>query len=173
MAVPVRRYQRPKTVGDPNSPLYYYLRQEPGSFQIVTLRMIAQRMERSGSLTAQDTLHSFENFILEIRNELVLGNKVKIPGLGTFQMTFSTEGTETEEECTVKKIKKVNIRFLVDNTLRLVNDSNATTRGAVNNVQFYIKKKEKTNAEDNGGNNNSGGDDGGGGGGDEFIDPSA
>lgn len=177
MPVPVKRYQRRKVLSDKSSELLYYLRQEPGSFKTITLKTIAQRMERVGSLTAQDARHVFENFMVEIRNELIEGNKVKIEGLGTFQMTFSMNGTEEEKDCTVKKIKRVNIRFSVDNALRLANDSTATTRGSSNNVLFYIKGETtpaSTNEDDNnnpgdtpGGNGGNDGDDGG------FIDPAA
>ena len=33
----------------------------------------------------------------------------------------------------------MSIRFKVDNSLRLANDTTATTRGVDNNVQFFIK----------------------------------
>ena len=35
----------------------------------------------------------------------------------------------------------MHIRFAVDNSLRLANDSTATTRGGENNVSFYIKSE--------------------------------
>lgn len=139
MGVPVKRYKRHKMLGDTSSPQLYYLRQEPGSFKTITMRKIAQRMERVGALSAQDAIHTIENFIIELRNELIEGNKVKVDGLGTFHITFCTKGTEEEKDCTVKKINRVNVRFKVDNSLRLVNDSTASTRGGDNNVQFYIK----------------------------------
>lgn len=167
MGVPVNRYQRHAKLGDPTSSLLYYLRQAPGSFKTISIQTIAQRMERVGALSAQDALHVMENFIIEMRNELTEGNKVKVDGLGTFHITFATEGTEEEKDCTVKKIKRVNIRFVVDNSLRLVNDSTATTRGGVNNVEFYIKNNKATSTNTPGGT----GDDGGGD--DDIVDPGA
>ena len=163
MGVPVNRYQRHTKLDDPTSPVLYYLRQVPGTFKTITMRTIAQRMERVGSLSAPDAMHVMENFMIEVKNELIEGNKVKVEGLGTFHMTFCTEGTEEERDCTVKKIKRVNVRFVVDNALRLVNDSTATTRGAANNVQFYIKGSSPS-GNDNGNENN---------GDDDFIDPEA
>lgn len=150
-------------MGDAASPIYNYLRQEPGSYKTITMDKIAKRMERVGALSAQDALHTIQNFIIELKEELVEGNKVKVDGLGTFHITFKCEGTEQEKDCTVKKIKRVNVRFYVDNSLRLVNDSTATTRGAENNVQFYIKGETETAST--GGDN--GNDDGGGG----LVDP--
>lgn len=177
MSVPVKRYLRRTNLSDPNSSLKYYLRQEAGSYKVITMEKIAQRMERVGSLTAQDALHTIQNFIIELRNELVEGNRVKVDGLGTFHITFSCDGSEEEKDCTVKKIKQVKVKFFVENSLRLVNESIATTRGAQNNVQFYIKG-ESAAATNNavvpdGGN--GGGDDSGSGGGDDddFVDPGA
>lgn len=156
MAVPVKRYKRHKKIGDNTSPIYNYLRQEPGSYKTITMGKIAKRMERVGALSAQDALHTFQNFIIELREELVEGNKVKVDGLGTFHITFACEGTELEKDCTIKKIKRVNVKFAVDNSLRLANDSTATTRGGDNNVQFYIKGESEPLSS---GNNNGSGDD--------------
>lgn len=175
MSVPVKRYLRKANLNKENSPLLYYLRQEPGSHKVITMEKIAQRMERVGALSAQDAIHTIQNFVIELRNELVEGNRVKVDGLGTFHITFATEGTEEEKDCTVRNIKQVKVKFFVENTLRLVNDSNATTRGAQNNVHFYIKSDgtAATNnaidpdGGDGGGDNSSGGND------DDFVDPGA
>lgn len=152
MAVPVNRIQRRKYITDPDSPLLYYLKQEPGSFKTHTIASIARRIERTGALSAEDVMHTMTAFVHELRESLIEGNKVKVEGLGTFFITFRTLGTEEAKDCTVKNIRKVNVRFAVDNSLRLVNDSTATTRGADNNVQFYIKGES-------GNTTNPGGDD--------------
>lgn len=169
MAVPVKRYQRRQLMGDATSPLLYYLKQESGSFKTSDIESIAREIETTGALSAEDVTHTMKAFVRQLRKSLVEGNKVKVDGLGTFYITFRSTGTEKEKECTVKNIRKVNIRFAVDNTLRLVNDSIATTRSADNNVKFYIKGDTETDAsgdgDDTGGGNSGGGD--------EFIDPSA
>lgn len=157
MGVPVKRYQRHKVIGDSSSPLLHYLRQKPGSFKTITIQKLAQRMERTGALSAEDALHTIRSFVFELREELVEGNKVKVDGLGTFHITFSTEGTEEEKDCTVKKIKRVNVKFSVDNSLRLVNDSTASTRGSANNVQFYIDGEAETSSAEGGGSGEGGG----------------
>lgn len=113
MSVLVKRYQRNKTVGDTKSPMMYYLRQKPGSYETITMKKIAQRMERVRALSSQDALHTLQNFIIVLRDELAEGNRVKVDGLGTFRITFSTEGSAEEKECTAKKIKRVNVRFNV------------------------------------------------------------
>lgn len=139
MAVPVKRIQRYKKVGDKTSPKYYYLSKVPGHFRTENIESIAKEIEAYGALTAEDVTHTMKAFIRQLRKSLVKGDKVKVDGLGIFQITFSSTGTEEEKDCTVKNISRVNVRFSVDNSLRLVNDSIATTRGGENNVKFYIK----------------------------------
>jgi len=156
MSVPVRSYQRNKLLGDKTSPKFYFLRQEPGSSKVSTIESIAQDIEASGALSAEDVTHTMKSFVRQLKKVLIEGNKVKVEGLGTFYITFSTTGTAVEKDCTVKNINRVNIRFAVDNSLRLANDTTATTRGGANNVSFYIKGET---APSSGG----GSDDGGGG----------
>lgn len=139
MSVPVKRYQRNKLLSDKTSPKLYFLRQEPGSSKVATIESIAQDIETSGSLSAEDVKHTMQSFVRQLKKVLTEGNKVKVDGLGTFYITFSSTGTAVEKDCTVKNIKRVNIRFAVDNSLRLANDTTATTRGSANNVLFYIK----------------------------------
>ena len=141
MAVPVMRYQRYKDLSDKSSPQKYYLKQEPGSSKTATIASIAKEIEITGALSAEDVTHVMQAFVRQLKKSLVEGNKVKVDGLGTFYITLTSAGTETEKECTVKGIRRVHIRFAVDNSLRLANDSTATTRGGENNVSFYIKSE--------------------------------
>lgn len=166
MSIPVQRYKRFKNLGDQTSPELFYLKPVPGYARSYTIDDVAAETETVGALSAEDMVHSLKAFIRSLRKILVRGDKVKIDGLGTFHTTFNCIGTEDEKDCTVKNIRKVNVRFSVDNTLRLVNDSIATTRNAANNVEFYIKGDTVTSST--GGNNNSGGGDDGG-----WVDPSA
>jgi predicted histone-like DNA-binding protein len=139
MAVQVHRYLCHKIVADKTSPLLFHLRQSAGSSQIQTIESIAHDIEAMGALSAEDVIHVTKSFVRELKRVLLRGDKVKVEGLGIFSLTFYSEGVETEKDCTVKTIKRVNIRFRVDNTLRLVNDSTATTRGGENNVEFVIQ----------------------------------
>ena len=162
MSVAVRRYKRRKNVGDPTSPELNYLKQEPGSSKVFNIESLAREIETIGAMSADDVIHVMRAFVRRLKFVLTEGNRVKVDGLGTFFISFNCDGTENEKDCTVKNIRKVNIRFAVDNTLRLANDSTATTRGGDNNVQFYIKSDQSvSSAPSNGGD----GDD------DDFIDP--
>lgn len=54
-------------------------------------------------------------------------------------MTFCCPGVEKSEDCTVRNISKVNIRFVPDKELKLVNGSTAATRSPAN-VAFSLDK---------------------------------
>lgn len=144
MTIPVKRYKMRKIMSDKKSPQLYYLKQEPGSSKTFSIEKLAEDIETIGSLSTDDVIHVMRAFMRRLRSTLTEGNKVKIDGLGTFYITFNTRGVEEAKDCTVKNIRRVNVRFAVDNRLRLVNDSTATTRGGENNVQFYIKNGETT-----------------------------
>ena len=65
----------------------------------------------------------------------------------------------------MKSITRVNLRFKVDNSLRLANDSTATTRGGDNNMAFELLSDTKNAAGGDGGspdnpNGSGGGEDG-------------
>ena len=67
-------------------------------------------------------------FVEQLRLSLTQGDKVKIDGLGTFHITLCSEGTEKEKDCTVRSIRKVNVRFVADKALHLVNASHTSTK---------------------------------------------
>ena len=52
-------------------------------------------------------------------------------------MTLTCLPGETEKECTVKNIKRVNVRFIADKAMKLVNASRSMTRSP-NNVNFAL-----------------------------------
>ena len=97
-----------------------------------------------------------------MRQTLTDGNSVRLDGFGIFHTTFKCRATEVAKDCTVKNIERVNIRFKVANTLRLVNDSNATTKGGANNLVFELVSEDKNSSGGGSGNNTpgSGGSDG-------------
>lgn len=139
MSVQVKRIQRRQFLGNPASPMLYYLKQDESASKTFTIESIAAQIETTGALSAEDVTHTMQSFIRELKKQLTQGNKVKVAGLGTFHTTLTTTGTAQEKDCTVRTIRRVNVRFYVDNSLRLVNDSTATTRNADNNVKFAIK----------------------------------
>lgn len=156
----MERYKRRKIMTDQSSPMFYYLRQKPGTCRTVDTEAIASAVQKSCAMTKGDVKHVFEAIVEEIQLNLANGNKVNLEQLGTLHMTFSCPGVEKSEDCTVKNIKRVHIRFVPAKELRLVNGSNAATRSSAN-VTFALEKPEdKKDGSSEGGGGNSGGDEG-------------
>lgn len=154
MNVSVERYQRRKYVSQENSPMLYYVRQKSGTVRVMDVEKLADAIEA---------------FVEQLRLSLTQGDKVKIDGLGTFHITLCSEGTEKEKDCTVRSIRKVNVRFVADKALHLVNASHTSTRSE-NNVEFVLASKGDTEGGNAGGGNTGGGgnsEGGGNSGGDE------
>ena len=168
MNVLVERYQRRKYVNQPDSQMLYYARQKSGTVRVMDINKLADAIEANSSLNAGDVKHAIEAFVEQLRLSLTQGDKVKVDGLGTFHITLSSEGAEKEKDCTVRSIRKVNVRFVADKALQLVNTSHATTRGE-NNVDFILTAKGDGEGDDDG-NSGSGGNSGGSG---EAPDPAA
>ena len=141
MNVLVERYQRKQHMHNPESPKLYYIRQKTGTVRVMNIQKIAEAIEAGTSLTADDVKHAIEAFVQQLRLSLTQGDKVKIAGLGTFHITLSSTGAKTEKECTVRNIRRVNVRFIADKALHLVNSGLVTTRSG-NNVDFLLAGKE-------------------------------
>ena len=172
--VTVVRYKRRKRIADEESPMVYALKPKSGEAKIYSIETLAREIESIGSLSVEDVSHVMKSFVRAMKKVLVSGDKVKVEGLGIFYTTLTCPGVEVEKDCTVKSISRINLRFKVDNSLRLANDSTATTRGGDNNMVFELYTDKKSAAGGNGGSDGSG-DSGKGDGGDngETPDPAA
>ena len=114
MDVLVERFQRRKDVTDPNSQKLYYLRQKPKTCGKVDIDVLAASIQKNCAMTKGDVKHVIEALVEEIQTNLANGDKVKLNQLGTLHMTFRCPGVEKSEDCTVRNISKVNIRFVPD-----------------------------------------------------------
>ena len=132
MDVLVERFQRRRIVSDKSSPMLYYLRQKPKTCGTVDIDVLAASIQTNCAMTK-------EALVEEIQANLANGDKVKLNQLGTLHMTFRCPGVEKSEDCTVRNISKVNIRFVPDKELKLVNGSTAATRSPAN-VAFSLDK---------------------------------
>lgn len=141
------RVKRNQRWGDKSSPELFYLKRVAGNSRMYSLEDAAREIETNGAMTTEDVIHVMSAFVRRLRIILTRGDKIKVKGLGTFFTTFCCTGAKEEKDCTVKNIHRVNVRFVVDNALRLVNDSIATTRGAGNNIEFCIKGETATGKE--------------------------
>ena len=158
----VVRAQRYKKIGDKTSPLVYILKRKPRDAKMYDLKRISEEIEALGGMSAEDVLHVGKAIVRNMREKLTDGNSVRLDGFGIFHTTFKCRATEVAKDCTVKNIERVNIRFKVANTLRLVNDANATTKGGANNLVFELVSEDKNSSGGGSGDNTpgSGGSDG-------------
>ena len=164
----VVRAQRYKKIGDKTSPLVYILKRKPRDAKMYDLKRISEEIEALGGMSAEDVLHVGKAIVRNMREKLTDGNSVRLDGFGIFHTTFKCRATELAKDCTVKNIERVNIRFKVANTLRLVNDSNATPKGGANNLIFELVTADKDSTGGGSGGNNP---DGGGSDGDQGENP--
>ena len=151
----VVRTQRHKKIGDAESPMVYTLKRKSKDAKIFDLARLAKDIEALGAMSAEDVEHVGKAIVRQMRQTLTDGNSVKLDGFGLFHTTFKCRATEAAKDCTVKNIERVNIRFKVANTLRLVNDTNATTKGAPNNLAFELVNEDGSSSS--GGNGGNGG----------------
>ncbi|MBS1308010.1 DNA-binding protein [Bacteroides clarus] len=155
----VVRTQRYKKIGDKASPLVYTLKRKPRDAKMYDLKRIAEEIEALGGMSAEDVLHVGKAIVRNMREKLTDGNSVRLDDFGIFRTSFHCVATEHPKDCTVKNIDKVRINFKVATTLRLVNDSVATTKGAANNVSFELVSADGSTAPGgNGGGGNIGGE---------------
>ena len=159
----VVRTQRHKKIGDAASPMVFTLKRKSKDAKIFDLERIAQDIEALGGMSAEDVVHVGKAIVRQMRQVMTDGNSVRLDGFGIFHTTFKCRATEVAKDCTVKNIERVNIRFKVANTLRLVNEANATTRSAPNNITFQLYSPKDEDVSSSGGNS-GGGDSGGDGG---------
>lgn len=139
----------------------YYLKQEAGTSRLYTGKELANNIQEISALSASDVTHTTDILMTELRKVLVRGDRVKIDGLGTFYMTISCVGVDNEDDLNVRNIKRVNIRFLPDKALKLVNNALASTRSD-NNISFSIKGEAASASVQPGGEDD-----------DDYVDPNA
>lgn len=164
----VVRTQRHKKIGDKTSPMVYTLKRKPRDAKMYDLKRIAEEIEALGGMSAEDVMHVGMAIVRNMREKLADGNSVRLDDFGIFRTSFHCIATEKAKDCTVKNIDKVRVNFKVASTLRLVNDSVATTKGAPNNIVYELVSEDGYTSS---GNGNDGTGTGGGTGGDEGEEP--
>jgi len=142
--------------------------------QKMTMEKIIYEMKEKSSLSAGDIESVTTNFIEVITRSLLTGYSVLIPKLGLFGLSAKADGTDTEEECTAKKIKSVHVNFRPAKNLR----PNLAATRAEDKIEFidfvtYIKSLSMNGISIDLGTGGTGSGTGGDDGDDEYIDPNA
>lgn len=85
----------------------------------VDIDFLAREIAKRSSLTVGDIKNVIENFFDILPTFMLLGFTIKIDGLGTFRISFSSEGAETEDtKVTPDKMRSIRILFRPDADLR-------------------------------------------------------
>jgi predicted histone-like DNA-binding protein len=84
----------------------------------VSQREIAAEIVGLSSLARGDVNNVIDSLLDTVPKYLLMGKSVNLGGLGTFRLSFSSEGVDTAEEFTVSKIKGVKIIFTPSTELK-------------------------------------------------------
>ena len=88
------------------------------SMGLVKERQVAKLLVDETTLNAKEAEMAVSQLLKVVTNLLLAGNTVQLGDLGSFRVTVATEGSDTKEEATAQKIKKVNVRFTESEELK-------------------------------------------------------
>ena len=94
---------------DPEGSRKWYI--APKRVKQKTEKEIAESLTNNTTLNRGEALMAVNELQPAIIKELLDGYTVQLGDWGSFQLTFSCTGADTEEECTVDLVTAVNIRF--------------------------------------------------------------
>lgn len=102
--------------GDPDAPKKWYA--TPIKSGTITQKNLAQQVSGRSSLTSGDVNNVIQNLLELLPQELIKGNSVQLGDFGTFRLSFSSDGVDTEKDFTKDKIKGVKILFTPSNDFK-------------------------------------------------------
>lgn len=76
-----------------------------------SLRALAQKISQISTVSTVDTVATLEALLQLIPAEIANGNIVKLGEFGSFGLTISSDGVDSEADFTTAKIKKNTVRF--------------------------------------------------------------
>ena len=98
---------------------FYAVAQKNGE---ISLRELAERISEMSTVSTIDTMAVLESLIKVIPTELLNGRIVRLGEFGTFRLTLSSDGADTQEGFTKAMIRKVRLNFragrLIANNLK-------------------------------------------------------
>ena len=77
----------------------------------VTLDTLAKEIAGRSSLTKGDVKNVLENFLDLMPEKMADGKSVKLGGLGTFRISFSSSGSDRKEDFNVSHIRNTKVVF--------------------------------------------------------------
>jgi predicted histone-like DNA-binding protein len=81
-------------------------------------REVAKLLADETTLNPKEAEMALSQLLKVVTTALLNGHTVQLGELGSFRLTVSAEGSDTKEEVTANKIKKVNLRFTESEDLK-------------------------------------------------------
>ena len=108
MAIKYAVIQRPKP-GDPNAPKKFCaIVQNEGE---VTLRDLAEQIAQISTVSSIDTMAVLESLLQVLPDHLLNSRIVRLGDFGSFFVTLSSDGADSEDAFSTTMIKKVRVNF--------------------------------------------------------------
>ena len=85
--------------------------------KLVSSKELAQEISQRCSLTAGDIYGSLSALSDVIKNHLLLGNSIKLDGIGTISLSMTSEPSDEEDKVNARTIKVGKICFKADREL--------------------------------------------------------
>ena len=102
---------------------------------VITEEKIAEEISERCSLTPSDVLAALDALSRSLQQHLEDGRSVRLKGIGTFNVSATSSGADTPEECTPSKMKAGRIYFRADKILKSV----------LGKMKYKLKKTGKNN----------------------------
>ncbi|WP_288207663.1 HU family DNA-binding protein [uncultured Parabacteroides sp.] len=102
---------------------------------------IGRQIAGRSSLTTGDILNVLSNFFDELPTYMLLGQTVKINGLGTFRISFTSDGAESEDKFKTTAMKNPRVLFKPDPAFR---------KRIVDEIKYTIQRPAGSDKEDEG-----------------------
>jgi len=119
--------QQRKDPRDPAASPKYYLISK--TFAAVDRNFLIKDMVKNTSLTANEAATGIDYLFDSIPKFLSMGFTVQLGNLGYFTIIINSEGSDTEQEATVDKIKRRRLVFVAGKEVRqLINEMPAEDR---------------------------------------------
>ena len=88
------------------------------------IRDLLQEISYASSVTPSDVRAVTDSLVEILQRYLVIGNKIKVDGIGTFKLSFNCSGKETSKDVSANDIYNAKVTFLSDKNLRNYVSSN-------------------------------------------------
>lgn len=78
----------------------------------LTLRSLVAAIADRCTLTGSDIKAVLDSLMVVLKRELAEGNIIRMGDLGSFRVSISSKGEETEKKCTANSVKKARVIFV-------------------------------------------------------------